>query len=235
MELEETAKRCDETIRRFKSLQRNHKDPLGPADSARSHMDSSAAVDGNSVTARSGGETSRSGVPNSARSDSGAPVASARGCQESARHSSRMPPIEEKPVMEYDVATLKALGAMHPELLEKYRALRAADFVRKQSHLLDPPTHRSMSNEDVFRPAGNAGASTVLRHPPKELTKGKRPPIGDGRQQSVRLEPVDTARIEANIGNLMDQLSKTQEEIERQELKIALKSKTKSYELPKAR
>jgi hypothetical protein len=136
-------------------------------------------------------------------------------------------------VTDHMISALKSLGPSHPEVLAKWRSDRASGFISTQKHPLDPPTQRDMT-ERVFRPAG-----TFVSQPPKELPGRKAG--GGGAGYTLKKKPVEaqpyveenTARMKETLDSLMQQLTKTENEIERQKLKIALKRKNKHYETSK--
>ena len=88
-----------------------------------------------------------------------------------------------------------------------------------QNHPLEPPTSRKLADK-LFKPAGTA--------PDEFVNKGYK--IKKKSKSATIMEPVDTARLQEKLGNLMSALDQTQSEIEKQELKIALNNKTKSYQ-----
>lgn len=51
------------------------------------------------------------------------------------------------------ISTMKSLQGVHPEILAKWRAKRASEFVVTQKHPLDPPTARDLTARP-FKPGG---------------------------------------------------------------------------------
>ena len=125
-------------------------------------------------------------------------------------------PYEPNKLYDQNISTFKVVGRTNPEILAKWRAKRAADFVLTQTHPLEPPTSRILSDK-LFKPAGVAPDVIVN----KEFVKAKK----RSHKPSTAIEPVDTARLQEKLGSLMSALNQTQSEIERQELKIALNNK----------
>lgn len=237
-ELEETAKRCDDRIREFRSKKTD-----GSANTARN-------PDTQRGTARD-----PSGRVASARLDSQdmALSSSARnfldnsGSFEAVRNkeSARAARAEE----EHAAKNLKALKILrsknHPEIIEKYRADRAAEFIRHQKHAFDAPTHRDLPDID-FRPGGGIVNMDRVRDEravrQEELKSMKRGKIGGSGASVMSMAtlkskdkeaPVDTGRMKEQLTSLLDQLNQTEEELGRQELKIALNHKTYNYEREK--
>ena len=130
-------------------------------------------------------------------------------------------PYEPNKLYDQSISTFKVVGKTNPEILAKWRAKRAADFVLTQTHPLEPPTSRILSDK-LFKPAGVAPDVIVN----KEFVKVKK----RSHKPSTAIEPVDTARLQEKLGSLMSALNQTQSEIERQELKIALNNKAKPYQ-----
>ena len=129
-------------------------------------------------------------------------------------------PYEPNQLYDHNISTFKVVGKTNPEILAKWRAKRAADFVLTQTHPLEPPTSRMLSDK-LFKPAGVA--PDVLSS--KDFKVKRR-----STKSSTVVQPVDTARLQEKLGSLMSALDQTQGEIEKQELKIALNNKVKSYQ-----
>jgi len=128
-------------------------------------------------------------------------------------------PYEPNQLYDHSISTFKVVGKTNPEILAKWRAKRAADFVLTQTHPLEPPTSRMLSDK-LFKPAGVAPEEFNT----KEFKAKRR------SKSSTVVQPVDTARLQEKLGSLMSALDQTQGEIEKQELKIALNNKVKSYQ-----
>lgn len=222
-ELEEQAKRCDEKIKEFRSKQESKS------------MDSSRKLQEEEEGAQM---TSRSQL--SARKETGR-MSTARDSEtallptlmEEKVETSRQKTVRtsRQDAVHPTVATLKALreNANHPEILEKFRAQRAAEFVKKQKHPLEPPTSRDLPSLD-FKPGGgsvNLEAITEKRRVrQEELQTMKKQP----KKPIANQEPVSTARLKEQLGTLVEQLKKTDNELSMQDLKIALNTKTHNYE-----
>lgn len=116
------------------------------------------------------------------------------------------------------VSSLKSLRSSNPEILEKWRAKRAASYVVTQKHPLEPPTQRELTSKP-FKPSGSlstdsAGEAVVVPRASGKSGNSKRRGTGDG--------PLESSRMRGSLGPLLDALKKTEADIERQELKIAL-------------
>lgn len=142
-------------------------------------------------------------------------------------------PAPQDAVPEHDpgatkISQFRMVGPINPEALAKWRAKRAADFVTKQKHPLDPPTARELAE----RPFVVATVKTNPSLQPEEL-----PEPGAGKVTKIRAPvnkyaaapEVDTARMQQSLGSLMAALARTEDEISRTELKLALKNKQKSF------
>ena len=139
------------------------------------------------------------------------------------------------------ISTFKSLNIEHPEILNQWRANRAAEYITTLKEPLDAPstTRIALKNNPHggFKPS-----STKSRDLEKASQKfimkkstGKLPTSKVDRAQiqtlSSRKEtPVSTARMREEVKTLQKALQDTNEEIERQQLKINLNTKTKNYE-----
>ena len=164
--------------------------------------------------------TSRGGNKISAR-DTNEEIITENITNRELKTTSRKDDIQYQPNQLYEqkINDFRIVGKNNPEILAKWRAKRAADFVLTQNHPLEPPTSRMLADR-FFKPAGTAPGEFVTKEL-KIKTKSK---------SSKIIEPIDTARLQEKLGNLMSALDQTQSEIEKQELKIALNNKTKSYQ-----
>ena len=121
-------------------------------------------------------------------------------------------------------AAMKFISSNNPEVCAKVRAERAAKYVGSLAKPIYPPTYRPVSGRDVFKPSGSFKIQD-----PEELVKKK----GTRRRPPPPETPLDTSRLKESLGQLMEELESTNNELARQELKIALNNKTKGYERPK--
>jgi hypothetical protein len=143
-----------------------------------------------------------------------------------------------KTLSDFPVSSTKTLQASHPEILSKLRAERAAKYVESLSHPLDPPDYSHVSARVPFRPGGG---SVKLQQGVRELPGGvKRGPgagggkgeggRSDGRRSQRLEEPLSTERVAESLKSLVKALEETDSEIARQDLKIALAKKVKTFE-----
>lgn len=171
----------------------------------------------------------------SARSDMSDPLETSRSMMSTGRRFYAQP-----------ISTMKTLNASHPEILAKWRARRAAEFITTLPNPLEPPSTTRIALKNIGHPRSFVPSSIEPKMKtisPNELTpaaskdrvkKILRKPnlssISESRDPSLQL--LGTSRLREQLMQLNQQLDATKEEISRQELKIALNSKTKSYERP---
>jgi len=123
------------------------------------------------------------------------------------------------------ISGFKGLAKYNPEILAKWRAKRAAEFVLEQKHPLDPPTARDLTARP-FKPGGSIPldpSGVVIKV--KYVSKTKKP----NNSKMTDASGLSTSRMQGTLGELLEQLNQTQCEIERQELKIALKTKSNPF------
>ncbi len=123
------------------------------------------------------------------------------------------------------ISGFKGLAKYNPEILAKWRAKRAAEFVLEQKHPLDPPTARDLTARP-FKPGGSipvdpSGVGIKAKH----VSKSKK----TNTIKTNNTTELSTSRMQGTLGDLLEQLNQTQSEIERQELKIALKTKSNPF------
>lgn len=113
------------------------------------------------------------------------------------------------------------MSTENPELLDKWRAKRAANFLNRQKHPEYPPTSRDLTARP-FKGGGSTeyGVSEKYENKNKKASNSK-------KSSSHHHNP---GQMTESLDTLMEELKKTDAEIERQQLKISLKSKTKGYE-----
>lgn len=121
--------------------------------------------------------------------------------------------------------SIKQLNNDHPEILEKLRAERAAEYIKTQKHPKEAPTPRELAHGN-FKPPGSFPSSFE--------TKNIFEQNFEGNKKASKTKDLNSARnMKESLGTLMNALLKTEEEIKRQELKIGLGAKTtRGYELP---
>lgn len=125
-------------------------------------------------------------------------------------------------------SAMKYIAEHNPQVLAKLRAERAAKYVGQLAKPIYPPTYRSVGGRDVFRPGGRVKEMVLDPYGPKSKTK-----VRSVKTYSEPATPIDTPRLKQNLGHLMNQLEETNNELARQELKVALNSKAKGYEKPR--
>ena len=136
------------------------------------------------------------------------------------------------------ISTFKNLIVENPEVLAQWRANRAAEFITTLKDPLDAPstTRIALKNNPHkgFKPS-----STVAKDlhkasgPVNKKSIRKLPKVDRSLIQSLSSrqdKEVDTARMKEELTMLQKALRETNEEIERQELKVKLNTKTKHYE-----
>ncbi len=124
------------------------------------------------------------------------------------------------------ISGFKGLAKYNPEILAKWRAKRAAEFVLEQKHPLDPPTARDLTARP-FKPGGTIPVDPCgVGIKTKYVSKSKK--TNNMKANNVNTE-LSTSRMQGTLGELLEQLNQTQSEIERQELKIALKTKSNPF------
>lgn len=122
------------------------------------------------------------------------------------------------------ISKIKDLGTTHPDVLEKWRADRAADFISKGGKkVLEPPPPRILSTMP-FHPPGN---HRVEKEP---LSAVRKPKVKSASTQSLGT-PSYVYTLNKTISELKTSLRDTKDEIERQKLLIALNTKQKGYEV----
>jgi hypothetical protein len=173
---------------------------------------------------RSAGETGRSESWETSRS---AMPGITEG-SETGRYPTDRPLTErEMSLANIPVAAMMTMQLDHPEILAKMRAERAAKFVGTLKNPLEPPDKASMSSRGNFRPGGSLKHNEAILN--KTSTKGgktKPPPA----TIVVSARDVDTARMKESLGNLVAALEDTDQQIARQNLKIALAKKVKTFD-----
>ena len=132
---------------------------------------------------------------------------------------------EPEPLGPFKISDFKMVAGINPEAIAKWRAKRAADFVTTQKHPLDPPTARELAERPFVVSTVKAGALPSSESPTKPKVVKLHPPPNKYATPAV----VDTARLQQSLGSLMSELRRTQDDISRSELKLALKNKQKSY------
>ena len=119
------------------------------------------------------------------------------------------------------ISEYRMISGLTPEAVAKWRAKRAAEFVTKQKHPLDPPTARLLVDKPFVVTFPRGGVE------PKEPVSIKKipPPANKYATEAV----INTARLQDGLKSLMGELARTEMQLEREELKLALKNKTRTF------
>lgn len=141
----------------------------------------------------------------------------------SARNSSR----SQKDLSSFPASSLKGLQHDHPEVLAKMRAQRASKYVTSLANPLIPPSYNSISSRQGFFPAGT---NTLHPVPSDDDKKNKKNKKKDSGKILVTSRNLDTAEMKESLNLLVSELAKTDSQIVRQELKIALAPKVKTFD-----
>lgn len=137
----------------------------------------------------------------------------------------RPPTKQETSLLNIPVSAMMSMQVEHPEILAKMRAERAAKFVGSLKNPLEPPDKASMSSRDCFRPGGSLKHKDAILN--KSASKGKVKPTAT---VVLSARDVDTSRMKESLGHLVAALESTDQEIARQNLKIALSKKVKTFD-----
>jgi hypothetical protein len=144
----------------------------------------------------------------------------------SARSTSR----SQKDLSSFPASSLKGLQHEHPDILAKMRAQRAVKYVTTLKNPLEPPSYNSISSRQGFFPAGT---NTLHPEDSKKQSKDKTAKQNAARSSGkivVTSRNLDTSRMKESLNTLVDELAKTDSQIARQELKIALAPKVKTFD-----
>ena len=132
------------------------------------------------------------------------------------------------------ITNFRILAKENPEVLDKWRAERAAEFLAKTKSPLDPPPRRTVKHNKAMLPAGtfheeipDYGDNKYA--PPKPHPKVRGPLVPHGKNQSR-----DIAAMKATLTDLLGSLDQNEKELKRQELAVSLNARRKaSYEAPR--
>jgi len=146
----------------------------------------------------------------------------------------------------FRVSTLKSITEAHPNIqlsiLPDLREKRAHMYVSKQlaRKYSTKQLDKIVDNAKVFRPPGPSGVNTFdeFKHTKNnQLTNQSTNKIDNKIDSNVDSKisnkPLDESTIRYELQLLMDELHKTDVQIDRQKLKIGLNTKTKHYEIPR--
>jgi hypothetical protein len=147
----------------------------------------------------------------------------------------------EKTLFEYPITSIKTLQSSHPEILSKVRAERAAKYVEELSNPLLPPDYSHVSSRIAFRPGGGSLNYNQTRELPGKRGGGRAVEGGNktfkGTGSAVvrssrgeGSEAMNTERMKESLKSLVKALDETESELARQDLKIALAKKVKTFE-----
>lgn len=126
---------------------------------------------------------------------------------------------------------LRGLQDTHPSVMNNYRALRAKTFLKSHPEGPEAPPPVQQEKRISFRPGGiltrtTDKQDTLKLTASKSLSQSKFPKSVVALQAIPRTEK----ELQEELKTLVSALERTDEEIERQTLKIALKKKVKTYE-----
>lgn len=127
-------------------------------------------------------------------------------------------------LLEASISEFKKKVNKDPLLLAKWRAEKAADYIGKQSHPLTPPSPLPLESRGVFLPVGSVKPSATKA--PQKIVKK------ETQMDAPQLSAQNTAGVLQTLHMLRSQLQATENEIERQQLKLALMSRSKNYQKP---
>jgi hypothetical protein len=152
------------------------------------------------------------------------PDQSARSARERAKQSTFS--LEDIPA-----SHLRGLQDTHPSVMNNYRALRAQAFLKNHPEGPEAPPPVQQEKRISFRPGGiltrkSDNIDTLKMTGSKSLSQSKFP------KSAVALQPIPRTEKELReeLKTLVNALERTDEEIERQTLKIALAKKVKTYD-----
>ena len=134
----------------------------------------------------------------------------------------------------FPVSALQSLGYEHPDILAKARAQRAVKYVTTLKNPLEPPSYNSISSRQNFFPAGTNNHKAAAGDDKKQTKTSKRDSASHHARSSGKIvvtsRDVDTSRMKESLNSLVEELAKTDAQIARQELKIALAPKVKTFD-----
>jgi hypothetical protein len=133
-----------------------------------------------------------------------------------------------KSIAELKASQIRDMRLDHPDVLKHYRAERAAKFIEKRGeNAIQPPVHREVG-ETAFRPGGGTLDFTKIKND-KHLGHGHSKEMKRSGSQTSTSTPSKSQQMTSNPSNvslpmatLQMELAKTQQEIDRQHLKMAL-------------
>lgn len=169
------------------------------------------------------------------------------------KQSSKKGSIQQKPVelVDHKVSKLQALAGTNPEVLAQWRAQRAAQFVSEQKDPFNGPPSPEKTHSHVFRPSGAVTTGAYenivsIRGVKKNsgMVRGGGG-VGGGSSAALASSPSfsndgnslsasDAKQMKAQLLSLVSELNKTEDDLQRQQLKIGLQTKvTGGYLQPK--
>eukprot|EP01038_Epipyxis_sp_PR26KG_P007979 gene7979-10820_t len=136
---------------------------------------------------------------------------------------------------DYKISSIKEVGETHPEIIAKWRAQRAADFIATLKDPVAPPSSKPFDSSQPFV-VPLAKAKTVNNNTQKELKSSKNQSKSKkiSTQNDEKSHSINPIESQMQLSVLMNELKKTEEDLERQKLKIKLHNRTKSYQLEKS-
>ena len=133
------------------------------------------------------------------------------------------------------ITDFRILANDNPEVLDKWRAERAAKFLAKVEKPLDPPPKRSVRHGKAMLPAGayheempDYGDNKYS--PPKPHAKVRGALVPHGKDKAK-----DIAAMKATLTDLLGSWDQNEKELKRQEMAMNLNARRKaSYEAPRS-
>lgn len=177
-------------------------------------------------------ESARTNSNDAYRSFGGGGMESGRSGYETSRDSDPGTRRIKKDLLDIPVSHIKSLQKTCPAVLSNYRAQRAQKYIQTV-HDPDPraPPKKAEEHRTSFRPAGML--TRKISHEDTAHFEGtkKNKTVASRRPQN-QLTPIPRSEEDllAELKKLTTALESTNEEIERQTLKIALSKKVKTYE-----
>ena len=132
------------------------------------------------------------------------------------------------------ITNFRILANDNPEVLEKWRAERAAKYLMKTKKPLDPPHKRKLMHNKPMFPSGyfhdqEPDYADRNYSPPKAHHKVRGALVPHGKNKGE-----DIKTMKASLTDLLSSLDTTEKELERQKLTLNLNARKKaSYEAPR--
>lgn len=139
----------------------------------------------------------------------------------------------ESELLNTSLSEFKAKVDKDPLLMAKWRAEKAAKYVSSKKNAEDAPSPGVLQHEQNFLSGGFSSARrTYQQQPLPGRAKAKGTMLRNALKGNEKEDPVVVIK---NLNFLREKLKETEQEIERQELRLSLMNKTKNYERPVTR